>query len=64
MNIVEKNFFFLMFFEDFIYLGESRREKESESTSGGRGRGRGRNRLSTEQGAPCGAQSQDPEIMT
>ena len=30
----------------------------------GRSRGRGRIRLPTEQGAWCGAQSQDPEIMT
>ena len=42
----------------FIYL------KERESTSTGRGRGRGKSRLPTEQEAPCGAQSQDPGIMT
>jgi len=29
-----------------------------------RGRGGGRSRLPAELGAPCGAGSQDPEIMT
>ena len=37
-------------------------ERERESRSGGRGRGA--SRLPSEQGARCGAPSQDPEIMT
>ena len=44
---------FKIFFEDFIYLRENKRE----STSKERGRGKGRNRLPAEQGAPCGAPS-------
>ena len=35
-----------------------------QSTNRGSGRGRGRSRLLVEQGAQCGARSQDPGIMT
>ena len=38
-------------------------DRDRESLSGGKGRGRGRNRLPAEQGAQCGALSQDSEIM-
>ena len=50
----------LLFFTDFINLFE----RERDRTSRKRETGRGRSRLPTEQGAQCGAQSQDPEIMT
>ena len=44
--------------KDVTYL------RESTSKGGGKGRDRGRSRLSTEQRAQHGAQSQDPETMT
>jgi len=44
-----------LFFKDFIYLFE----RERESISMGSGRGRGRSGLPSEQGAQCGAPSQD-----
>ena len=50
---------FEFLFNYFIYL-----VRERENTSRSRGRGRERSRLSTEEEAWCGAQSQDPEIMT
>jgi len=51
-------FFFLKIL--FIYL--TQREKAQAGREAGRERGR--SRLSTEQGAGCGARSQDPGIMT
>ena len=48
----------LISFKDIIYLFE----RERKNTSGERGRRR--SRLSAEQGAWCGAWSQDPGIMT
>ena len=55
----EANVFFKIL---FIYLRE--RERGHGGGEGERERGRGRNRLPTEQGAQCGAPSQEPEIMT
>ena len=52
---------FFLFKILFIYFKESR---VRESTSEDGGRGRGKSRLLAEQGAQCGAQVQDPEIMT
>ena len=51
-------FFFLRFYL-FIWQRERQREREHKQ-----GEGRGKSRLPTEQGAWCGARSQDPEIMT
>ena len=50
--------FFVLEFYLFIW------QREQESTSRQSSRGRGRSRLPTEQGARCGAQSQDPGIKT
>ena len=47
------------FFQYFIYLFMDR-ELERAQAREASGRGRGRSRLSGEQGAQCGAQSQDP----
>ena len=49
----------LFFFLEFIYLRET--EIVTEIAQVGR---RGRSRLPADQGVQCGAQSQDPEIMT
>jgi len=49
---------FIFFGILFVRLGEGDRE------SMGGGRGRGRSRCPVEQGARCGAPSQDLEIMT
>ena len=55
---------FLVFvFNIFIYSFE-RRDSERASTNRWMDRERGRSRLPTEQGAQCGARSQDPGIMT
>ena len=51
----------VLFFKDFIYLTERESQVGREA---GRGRGLGGGRLPAEQGARCGARSQDPEIMT
>jgi len=50
----------------FIYLRERERACAHEPVheQEGRGRGRGKSRLSAEQEAQCGAQTQDPGIMT
>ena len=51
--------------KDFIYyLFERESTQAGEKRGAQRGRGRGRSRLTTEQGAQCGAPSQDPGIMT
>lgn len=55
-SVVNILWFFVLFFEDFIYLGESKSESERES------RGRGKSRFSAEQEAQCGALSQDLKI--
>jgi len=49
-------------FKDFIYLFD--RERDSEIGNISRRSGRGRSRPPAEQGAQCGARSQDPGIMT
>ena len=51
---------FLTFKKYLFYLFDTEREKISTSSWSGRGR----SRLPKEQGAHCGAQSQDPRIMT
>ena len=56
-----KIYFNLSFFKNFIYLFE---RVSQRAQVGGIGRERGRSRLSAEQGPPCRACSQDPEIMT
>ena len=53
------SFFVLFCFVLFFYL-RKRRERESKCEQ--RRRGRGRSRFRLEQGARCGAPSQDPEI--
>ncbi|XP_077911773.1 LYR motif-containing protein 4 isoform X1 [Halichoerus grypus] len=45
-------------------LGIIRRQRDSESRNTSRASGRGRSRLPSEQGARCGARSQDPGTMT
>ena len=52
--------FFFFFKIPFIFLTQ----REIESTSKGSGRQRQRSRLPTHQGDLCGAQSQDPKIIT
>jgi len=54
---VQKSFFF---FKDFLYLTERQRE----TAQAGGAAGRGRSRLPIEQGACCGARSQDPGTTT
>ena len=55
-------FYLFYFLKDFIYLLDRERHSKRRNTS--RGSGRGRSSFPTEKGAPCGAQSQDPGIMT
>lgn len=57
--LLHEYFFFLFLLTDFIYLFISER-----ACTGVGERGRGRSLLSSEQGAWCGAPSQDTEIMT
>ena len=63
-------FYFILFFYFFIFLFYFILfylfiwEGARGSTSRGSSRRRGRSRLPTEQGPRCGAQSQDPGIMT
>ena len=51
--------FHFICFKDFIYSWETGKERPWVGR-----RGRGRSRLSMRQGAQCGAQTQDPVVMT
>ena len=55
-------FLILVYFFHFIYLFE--RERETAQMQGEQQQREGRSQLLTEQGAQCGARSQDPWIMT
>ena len=52
----------MLFFKNIFFILEREREKQEHVS--GKGKEREGKRISRRLGAGCGAQSQDPEIMT